>query len=776
MDMDILQSPTLIRFFPLHKTTTNTIFIQLGHHQYQNVSRIDNATTSLTHTHHLFDEIPLWDTFAWNTLIQTHLTNNDFTYVFSTYIQMLQRGVPLDKHTLPRIVHASRLMGDLCLGKQVHGHAVKLGFSSDQYVVTALIEMYGHLGSLDMAQIVFHMSKPNLFSWTLLARLYIVGGKPDLAIDLFLKMVEKEKCNVDPVALATACSACGLMKSLQHGRKVHEIARKCRLEFEVLVSNSLLKMYIDCDSVDDARLVFDQMPCKDVISWTSMIRAYVKNLGGFNEAFKLFRQMILDGLKPDSLSISTILPACGRIASHNHGREIHGYLLRNRIHFNQKVKNALMDMYVKSGAITSASNVFAQINDKDTISWTVMILGYSLHGQGKLAVGLFKHVEKKLKVQVDDTTYAALLHACSTARMVEEGKIYFDCIRAPTVAHCALKVALLARCGLFHEARIFIFERKIGKHPEVVRKMLEGCRIHGQYTLGKQVIDQLCELEPLNAENYVLLLNWYAGGAKWHMVDKLRETIKDMVLKPKKAFTWTISRNKVHVFGTGDVTHPRSWKIYAQLQGFMNEMRDEGFEPKCDFSLHDVDEERECIQIGHSELLALSFGLISSQAGPIRLAKNSTVCHGCHDFAKVPTTTAAMFSGSQFDATTAFSGGGFVTLVGMVFEKVERNTDVNFVLDDGTGRIKCRRWPVTNFDEISFHFIDCIHNHLRTKLKVEGITQAHPDSSFNTPVRNASNVSQAPSSSIPAYAQYSVDGLKDCDKLVIEYMQQHSDM
>jgi hypothetical protein len=33
-----------------------------------------------------------------------------------------------------------------------------------------------------------------------------------------------------------------------------------------------------------------------------------------------------------------------------------------------------------------------------------------------------------------------------------------------------------------------------------------------------------------------------------------------------------------------------------------------------------------------------------------------------------------------------------VTLVGMVYEKVERNTDVNFVLDDGTGRIKCRRW------------------------------------------------------------------------------------
>ncbi|KAK7384830.1 hypothetical protein VNO78_30533 [Psophocarpus tetragonolobus] len=229
-----------------------------------------------------------------------------------------------------------------------------------------------------------------------------------------------------------------------------------------------------------------------------------------------------------------------------------------------------------------------------------------------------------------------------------------------------------------------------------------------------------------------------------------------------------------------------------------------------------------------------------------------------------------MFSSSQFDSTTAFSGGGFmssqpsnlndsspapsksretqglvpvtvkqiseasqsgdeksnfvingvdlnnVTLVGLMFEKVERNTDVNFVLDDGTGRIKCRRWvnetfdtkemegvmngmyvrvyghlksfqgvkqlvafsvrPVTNFDEIPFHYIDCIHNHLRSKIKVEGITSANPSSvtSFSTPVKSAPNGSQAPSLT-PGYAQYSVDGLKDCDKLVMDYLQQHSD-
>ncbi|XP_057717946.1 pentatricopeptide repeat-containing protein DOT4, chloroplastic-like isoform X1 [Arachis stenosperma] len=574
------------------------------------------------------------DTFAWNSLIQSHLANNEFPLVVSAYLQMLEHRVPLDTRTLPRVLDASRLMRDFPLAKQLHAHSLKLGFSSHHYAVTALIHIYADLGTLPMAQKLFDNSPSrNAVCWTLLARLYLHGGNPTLALALFHQMLALDDgVAVDHVAVATACSACGMMRSLPQARIVHDVARKCGLDSDVLVCNSLLKMYSDCDSMSDARLVFEKMPCKDVISWTSMICAYVKR-GGFNEAFKLFREMIRAGFKPDSHSISAFLPACGRIASLNQGREIHGYLLRNWIHSNLRVNNALMDMYVKSGCITSASNVFAGINKKDTISWTIMIVGYSLHGQGKLGVDLFRQM-KNSKVLIDDSAYAAALHACNTARMVEEGRIYFNRIRVPTVAHCALKVVLLVKFGLFMEARTFIEERGIEKHPEILRKLLEGCRMSGQYTMGKQIVEQLCELEPLNAENYVMLLNWYAGSGKWQMVQKMRETIRDMGLKPKKAYTWTLFRNKVHVFGTGDVSHPRSERIYSELQGLIEKMRAKGLEPNWDFRLHDVDEERECIRIGHSELLALSFGLISSHAGPIRLAKNSRMCNGCHSFAK----------------------------------------------------------------------------------------------------------------------------------------------
>ncbi|KAH0459755.1 hypothetical protein IEQ34_012569 [Dendrobium chrysotoxum] len=67
-----------------------------------------------------------------------------------------------------------------------------------------------------------------------------------------------------------------------------------------------------------------------------------------------------------------------------------------------------------------------------------------------------------------------------------------------------------------------------------------------------------------------------------------------------------------------------------------------------------------------------------------------------------------------------------VKLVGLVMNRMERETEVSFTLDDGTGRIDFRRWanvssdtgdtafiqPLTDFNDIVLHFLECIHIHL----------------------------------------------------------------
>ncbi|KAJ6414837.1 hypothetical protein OIU84_003785 [Salix udensis] len=182
-------------------------------------------------------------------------------------------------------------------------------------------------------------------------------------------------------------------------------------------------------------------------------------------------------------------------------------------------------------------------------------------------------MEKDQRVEADQFTYAAVLHCCTTACKVEEGKFYFNCIKKPNITHYALMVSLLARAGLFDEARSFIEEHHSERHAGVLRTLLDGCWMHHRRNIGKQVFEQLFDLEPRDAENYVLLSKWYSDNENWDLADKLRETIMGTGSKPKKGYSWIEFQNKVHVFGTGDISHPRSEGIYTELQCLMKKVK-----------------------------------------------------------------------------------------------------------------------------------------------------------------------------------------------------------
>lgn len=149
-----------------------------------------------------------------------------------------------------------------------------------------------------------------------------------------------------------------------------------------------------------------------------------------------------------------------------------------------------------------------------------------------------------------------------------------------------------------------------------------------------------------------------------------------------------------------------------------------------------------------------------------------------------------------------------VTIVGLVCNKVERVTDVGFVLDDGTGRVDVHRWvhepfdsnematikdgmyvrvyanlkgfqgkrqliafavrPLTDFNELSYHFLECMYVHMyNTKLKAASVpSDAQMTSSVNgTPFRGYQGTQQN---------QFAgpLSDLKDLDKIVMDFLQQ----
>ncbi|KAG2662738.1 replication protein A 32 kDa subunit A-like [Panicum virgatum] len=126
-----------------------------------------------------------------------------------------------------------------------------------------------------------------------------------------------------------------------------------------------------------------------------------------------------------------------------------------------------------------------------------------------------------------------------------------------------------------------------------------------------------------------------------------------------------------------------------------------------------------------------------------------------------------------------------IRLVGMVNGKAERTTDVSFTLDDGTGRLDFIRWvndasdssetaavrngmyvsvigslkglqerkratafsvgPVTDFNEVTLHFIQCVRMHIEnTKSKVG--SPARTSSSVGVSASNVFSESSTPTS------------------------------
>ncbi|KAL1563362.1 replication protein A 32 kDa subunit A-like isoform X2 [Salvia divinorum] len=154
-----------------------------------------------------------------------------------------------------------------------------------------------------------------------------------------------------------------------------------------------------------------------------------------------------------------------------------------------------------------------------------------------------------------------------------------------------------------------------------------------------------------------------------------------------------------------------------------------------------------------------------------------------------------------------------VKLVGLLFEKTERVTDVSFALDDGTGRIDCHRWVqeavdtkemellsngtyvkvhghlkgfqgkkqlivysvrcVTDYNEIPNHFAECMYVHCyntRTQMQdAPQVTGQMPNPAVNTPSKGCQ-----PTSSNYFSVQHNVDAIRGIDKLVLNYMQQPS--
>ncbi|KAH9620058.1 hypothetical protein KSS87_001581, partial [Heliosperma pusillum] len=222
----------------------------------------------------MFDEIHFKSRtiVSWNALIGAHSLLGTNHSAFRIYQLILDDGRKPDISTFLNLLSSCVKLEALKYGKLVHSHATQLGLVYDVTMANTLLTMYSRCGDIHSASLLFQtMAYKTCVSWTAMIGGYAERGNIDEAFNLFLAMhTAGEK--PDTVTLLSLLSGCGQTGSLELGKWIDNYAiSNDQLRDNVILCNAIIDMYAKCGSVDKCKELFNSMPHKTIVSWTTMI-------------------------------------------------------------------------------------------------------------------------------------------------------------------------------------------------------------------------------------------------------------------------------------------------------------------------------------------------------------------------------------------------------------------------------------------------------------------------------------------------------------------------
>ncbi|KAL7598793.1 hypothetical protein Lser_V15G26575 [Lactuca serriola] len=590
----------------------------------------------LSHTRHQTSVTLPPSTTNTNHLIQTLCQKG----LVKQAIQALTQEPNPTQRTYELLILSCAVANSLHDAITIHRRLVEDGFDQDPFLATKLINTYSELGSMEHARQVFdEIPNRTIYVWNAFFQALTLAGHGINVFDLLCSMstdgIKPDRFTYTYVLKACVASDTSV-SLLPYGKEIHAHILRHGFETNVHVTTTLVDMYARFGCISEASHVFNKILSKNVVSWSAMIACYAKN-GRPLDALQLFSEMMLEVHEstPNSVTMVSVLQACAALGALEQGKLLHAYILRKRLDSVLPVIASLIAMYTRCGDLEMGKRVFDQMVRRDVVSWNAMISGYGMHGFGEKAIEVYNEMLRN-KIDPSPITFVSVLGACSHAGLVEDGKRLFESIRKPIIEHYACMVDLLGRANRLEEAAKIIQEMRSEPGPKVWGSLLGSCRIHGNIELAERASKRLFELEPTNAGNYVLLAEIYAELGLWDEVQRVKKLLQSRGLEKKSGCSWIEVKRKVYSFVSVDEFNPHVEQLHAFLLKLSMEMKEKGYKPKTKVVLYDVEEEeKERILLGHSEKLAVAFGLINSCRGQtIRITKNLRLCEDCHSVTK----------------------------------------------------------------------------------------------------------------------------------------------
>ncbi|KAH7331105.1 hypothetical protein KP509_20G015100 [Ceratopteris richardii] len=400
------------------------------------------------------------DVVTWTALINGHAQLGSGGEALNCFRRMQLECICPNGATFACILKACGATGAIDKGREVHLIVLVNGLLDQDVVVgNALLYMYSRCGMLMQAQRVFEgLSIQNIVSWNSLMSSYTQHECNEEAFFCFQQMQMEGICPT-PVTFLCALNACGCTRDKRKGAYIYAaIVGQSMLEKDLALSNALVDMLVKCGDIERAQEVFNLLPGRDVVTWTALIGGYAQHKRS-EESLYLFEQMRMQGIAPNIVTYTCSLKACSSIGDFDKACEIHCEAARNGILAQDAtIGNALVDMYMKSGMLTKAQEVFDELSQlQNVVSWNSLIAGYVLHEYNVEALNLYTQMHHD-GIPPNAVTVVLILSACGNLYAADAGKVIHDEIlskdflRVEPMIGSAL-VNMYVKCGMYMKAK-----------------------------------------------------------------------------------------------------------------------------------------------------------------------------------------------------------------------------------------------------------------------------------------------------------------------------------
>ncbi|XP_019057819.1 PREDICTED: pentatricopeptide repeat-containing protein At1g20230-like [Tarenaya hassleriana] len=435
--------------------------------------------------------------------------------------------------------------------RQVHAQIIKLGAQDDGFFATKIIASYSNHHCFADAELVLRtIPEPTIYAFSSLIYAFTRSNRFSESLRVFSRMIS-HGLSPDSYVLPNLFKACAGLSGLEFGKQIHCIACVSGLDLDPFVQGSLFHMYLKCDRIGNAREVFDRISTKDVVTCSALLCAYARKghleevmgllsvmeelglepnlvswngiLSGFNhsgyhgEAGKMFQKMHSDGVWPDEMTVSSVLPAVGDLEKLDLGRQIHGYVIKQGLMKDKCVTSAMVDMYGKCGCGYKILKLFDEFELKETgvcnacitglsrnglvdkalemfelfkehklelnvVSWTSIIAGCAQNGKDIEALELFREMQVA-GVKPNSVTIPSMLPACGNRAALIHGRTAHGFALRSGITHDvhvgSALIDMYSKCGRIDMARM-IFDTMSMKNLVCWNSMMGGYAMHGE--------------------------------------------------------------------------------------------------------------------------------------------------------------------------------------------------------------------------------------------------------------------------------------------------------